>query len=237
MRWFRLGSSKRQVQQDPEQENALLEDLRHRFGPHVQAPFADQAAAVRQALAGDDGVFAAARIVREFADSAYADLQAQNAELGRRTGFVFDIDRRNYRPVWREAGADLRWPLFALPSRLHPYIQVTAAVAVLGEQAKQTVRAVDATRLHGQLCEILDLTIAGWEFARIRIDTDAATLAHRLIGTTRDLRSAMSDEPPLPPPVRELMRRNNTVQVYDPNAHRVVGTFNPGREMREQLLA
>nr|WP_296070936.1 hypothetical protein [uncultured Actinoplanes sp.] len=235
MRWFRLGSSRRQVQQDAEQQSALLEDLRQRFGPHVQAPFADQAAAVRQALGGD--VQVAARIVREFADSAHADLQAQNAELGRRTGYVFDIDRRNYRPVWREAGADLRWPLFALPSRLHPYIQVSAAVAVLGEQAKQTVRAVDATGLHGQLFEILDLTIAGWEFARIRIDTDAATLAHRLIGTARDVRSAMPDEPPLPPPVRELMRRNNTVQVYDPNAHRVVGTFNPGREMREQLLA
>src|SRR3954452_16583970 len=108
MRWFRLGSSKRQVQEDSGQHSALLEDLRRRFGAHVQGGFDEQAAAVRQALAADDGLVVAARIVREFADSAHADLQAQNAELGRRTGYVFDIDRGNYRPVWREAGAELR---------------------------------------------------------------------------------------------------------------------------------
>jgi hypothetical protein len=46
----------------------------------------------------------------------------------------------------------------------------------------------------------------------------------------------MSKEPPLPPPVRELMRRNNTIDVYAPDAHRIVGGINPGREMREMLL-
>jgi hypothetical protein len=46
------------------------------------------------------------------------------------------------------------------------------------------------------------------------------------------------DEPPrLPPPVRELMRRNNTVAVHDPTADRVVGGINLGAEMRAALLA
>ena len=33
------------------------------------------------------------------------------------------------------------------------------------------------------------------------------------------------------------MRRNNTVDVYDPQTPQVVGGFNPGKEMREALLA
>ena len=41
----------------------------------------------------------------------------------------------------------------------------------------------------------------------------------------------------VPEPVRELMRRNNTVDVYDPQGSRVVGAINPGRLMRESLLA
>ena len=47
----------------------------------------------------------------------------------------------------------------------------------------------------------------------------------------------MGDPPPLPPPVRELMRRNNTLDVHDAIANRIVGGFNPGRTMREALLA
>ena len=62
--------------------------------------------------------------------------------------------------------------------------------------------------------EVLDLTLAGWEFARVRVDADYAGLAERLISTARDLRDAMGEPPPLPPPVRELMRRNNTIDVY-----------------------
>ncbi|NMO51667.1 hypothetical protein HH310_10750 [Actinoplanes sp. TBRC 11911] len=235
MRWFRSG--KRQVQQDPAQQVALLQDVRQRFGPQVQASFQDQADAVTAALAGDDGLLVACRIVAEFADAAYADLQAQNNDLGRRTGYAFELDRRNYRPVWREAGADLRWSMFTLPVRLHPYIQVSAAVAVIGGDAKRLVRATDPYPVLAQLLEILDLTIAGWEFARIRVDTDAATLAHRLIDAARDLRDAMSDEPPLPAPVREMMRSNRTVEVYATDAHQVVTMFNPGKRMREQFLA
>ena len=82
-----------------------------------------------------------------------------------------------------------------------------------------------------------DLTLAGWEYARVRVDTDAAALAGGLISTARELRAAMPDPPPLPPPVRELMRRNRTVDVHDPAGDRIVGAINPGREMREALLA
>ena len=40
---------------------------------------------------------------------------------------------------------------------------------------------------------------------------------------------------PLPSPVRELMRRNHTVDVHDAGG-RVVGGSNPGRELRQSLL-
>ncbi len=237
MRWFRRGSGRPNTPQHSVEQLALVEDVRHRFGAHLPGAFQDQAAAVAPLLDGDDGVIAATAILREFADSAYADLQAQAAELSRRTGFEFVAERRNYRPLWRDARGELRWGLFTLPGRLHPYIQVTAAVAVIGSQAKRVVRLTDPAPVLAQLFEILDLTTGGWEFARVRPDTDAATLAHRLIITARDLRSAMSDEPPLPLPVREWMRRNTTIDVYDPSSPAVVGSFNPGQEMREALLA
>ena len=63
------------------------------------------------------------------------------------------------------------------------------------------------------------------------------TLAAGLIAAARDLRSVMPDAPPLPPGIRDQMRRNNTVDVWDPAANRIVGGFNPGRTMREALLA
>ncbi|MEU8821409.1 hypothetical protein [Actinoplanes sp. NPDC048796] len=228
MRWFRRGSGS---QKDPGQQQAIVDDIRTRYGPHVPGTFLQQADAAAAQLGGDDGVLAAARVVREFADAAYADVAAQVA------GYGYAVDRRNYRPLWRETGSRLRWNLWALPGGLHPYIQVSGAVAAIGAEAKRLVKLTDPAPPLAHLFEILDLTIAGWEFARVRPDTDAATLAHRLIGTTRDLRAAMSDEPPLPQPVRELMRRNNTVNVYDPNSPAVVGGFNPGKEMREALLA
>ncbi|MGA5299372.1 hypothetical protein ACPCHT_05555 [Nucisporomicrobium flavum] len=236
MRWFRRGSG-RQVEHDPGRQEALLLDIRQRFGPHVQARFDEQAAAVAGQLQGDDGLVVAAVALREVADAAHADLLAQAAELYRRTGRPVTVDRRNYRPLWKEAGSALRWPLFALPGRLHPYIQVRGAVTAVGGQSRRTVRVLDPYPLLGHLFEVLDLTIAGWEFGLVRVDADAAALATGLIGAARDVRAAMDDPPPLPPPVRELMRRNNTVDVYDLTANRVAGGFNPGRTMREQLLA
>jgi len=234
MRWFRLGSGR---QKDPAAGQAIVDDVRERFGAHLPGSFHEQAEAVVPLLGGDEGVAAAAAILREFADSAYAELQAQTAELSRRTGYAFAVDRADYRSLWRDTQGQLRWPLFTLPCRLHPYIQVSAAAAVIGAEAKRATRQTVPGPLLAHILEILDLTIDGWEFARVRPDTDAATLAHRLIGAARDLRGAMSDEPPLPRPVRELMRRNHTVDIYDAASPQVVGGFNPGREMREALLA
>jgi hypothetical protein len=236
MRWFQLG--KRRVEQDPARQEALLRDVRQRFGAHVPAPFGAQAEAVAGLLTGDDGLIVAVRILGEFADAAYGDLFAQAGELYRRTGRGFAVDRRNYRPLWQTAGPELRWSLFELPGGLHPYVQVAAAVTVVGAQARRTVRVTDPEPLLAHVFEVLDLTVAGWEYGRVRVDVDGAALADRLIATARDLRAALPDEPPpLPPPVRELMRRNNTVDVYAPTEHRIAGAFNPGRTMRESLLA
>jgi hypothetical protein len=236
MRFFRRGAGRQPVQHDPGRHQALLQDVRQRFGPQVQMPFAEQAQAAGRLLDGDDGLLVAAAILAEFADGAYADLLAQVTELHRRTGRGFPVDRRNYRPLWQAAGPQLRWPLFALPGGLHPYVQVVAAVTVLGGQARRAVRVTDPQPALAHLFEVLDLTVAGWEFGRVRVDVDAATLADRLISAARDLRAAMGDPPPLPPPVRELMRRNHTVDVLDVAGYRV-GGFNPGAEMRQSLLA
>jgi hypothetical protein len=231
MRWFR-----RPVQHDSGHQQALLDDLRRRFGTQVPASFAVQAAEIIRLLTDDDGLAVAAAVLREFADTAHADLLAQTAEVNRRTGHGFTVDRRNYRPLWRDAGPDLRWTLFTLPGNLFPYVQVAAAAAVLGAQARRLARMTDPSPVLTHVFEILDLTIDGWEYGRVRVDTDGVALAAQLITTARDLRSAMSQEPPLPPPVRELMRRNNTIQAYAPTENRIVSTFNPGAELRQTLL-
>jgi hypothetical protein len=236
MRWFRLGLGKRQVDHDPAQQQALGQDIRQRFGRHVPVRFPEQADAVARLLDGDDGLAVAAGILREFGDAAHAELATQAGELQRRTGHGLVVDRRNYRPLWQEAGLYLRWSLFELPVGLHPYVQVAAAVTVVGGQARRAVQVTDPDRLLADVFEVLDLIIVGWEYGRVQVDIDSAALAESLIGTARDIRGAMSEPPPLPPPVRELMRRNNTIQVYDPSGGRIVGGFNPGKTMRESLL-
>ncbi|GAA0577574.1 hypothetical protein GCM10010172_72920 [Paractinoplanes ferrugineus] len=233
MRWFRRKRDDRFDQND-EARRLIIDDVRQRFGVGLPGSFQQQATAVTEALTGPDGVGAAGGIVREFADSAHAEIQRLAAELSRQVGYRFQVDRTNYRPMWREAQPDLRWPLFNLPCGLFPYIHVAGALRAISNQVKLTT---DQDRLHGHLFEILDLTVAGWEFASVRVDTDGAALAGQLIGTARDVRMTMSKEPPIPLPIRELMRRNNIIDVYAPDAHRIVGGFNPGREMREVLLA
>ena len=237
MRWFRLGLGGRQVEQDPGRQEALLHDIRQRFGPHVQGRFGDQAGAITRLLDGDDGLSVAAGVVREFADAAHLDLRAQAAGLHRHTGRGLTVDRRNYRPLWQAAGPELRWPLFGLPGGLHPYVQVAAAVTVLGAQARRAIRVADPDPLLAQVFEVLELTLVGWEFARVRVDADYGDLADRLLSAARDLRAAMGEPPPLPPPIRELMRRNTTIDVHDAITDRIIGEFNPGRTMREALLA
>jgi hypothetical protein len=236
MRWFRLGLGKRQIQNDPDQQAALLREVRQRFGAHVRMPYHQQADAVAALLTGDDGLVVAAGIFQEFANAALTDLLTQTADLQRRTGRRFVVDRRNYRPLWREAGQALQWPLFALPGGLHPYVQVAGAVAVVGSQARRLVKVTNPEPVLSHVFEILDLTIDGWDHGRVQVDVDGATLADRLIWCARQILDAMSEPPPLPPPVREQMRRNNTIDVYDLAANRVVSSINPGKEMRETLL-
>jgi CBS domain-containing protein len=237
MRWLRRGPGKRQVPHDDGRRQELLREVRQRFGGQVPTPFGVQADAVVQLLAGDDGLAVAAEVLREFADGAQTELLTQVADLHRRTGRGWIVDRRNYRPLWRAAGPELRWSLFVLPNGLHPYVQVAAAVTVIGGQAARAVRVTAPEALLSHVFETLDLVVAGWEYGRVRVDVDAATLADRLITTARDLRDAMGAPPPLPEPVRELMRRNNTIDVLDPAGTHLAGTFNPGKTMRERLLA
>jgi hypothetical protein len=236
MRWLQRVLGRKQVQQDPGRQEALLREARHRFGAGVQVRFSEQVDAVMRLLDGDDGLVVAAGIVGQFADEAHADLHAQGSDLYRRTGRRLLINRRNYRPLWREVGPALRSPLFALPCGFHPYVQVAAAATVVGAGASRFVRMADPNPLLASVFEVLDLTTAGWEYGRVRVDADAASLAHRLIMAARDIRGAMDDPPPLPPPARELMRRNNTTDVYDPSGSRVVGGINLGAEMRPALL-
>ncbi|MFF3868214.1 hypothetical protein [Micromonospora sp. NPDC001898] len=237
MRWLQRLLGGGQVQLDAGRQQALLRDVQHRYGAHAQIRFPEQVEAVTGMLSGDDGLVVAARIVSQVADEAHADLLAQAHEVHRRTGRRLLVHRRNYRPLWVEAGPALRWPLFTLPCGFHPYAQVAAAVAVVGSQAARLDRVTDPNPLLTRVFEVLDLTTAGWEYGRVRVDTDAAALADRLISTAGQILAAMDDPPRLPPPVRELMRRNNTLDVHDPTTPRAVGGINPGARMRERLLA
>ena len=236
MRWFRRASGGRRAPHDPGRQVALLQDVRHGFGGGVRVRFPDQADAVMRLLDGDDGLSVAARIVRDVADEAHAEILARASDLSRLTGRQLIVDRRNYRPLWRVVGPELRSPLFALPCGFHPYVQVAAAVIVVGGRADRYAHLTDPGPLLAHVFEVLDLTTAGWEYARVRVDTDAAQLANRLISTARQLRAAMKEPPPLPPAARELMRRNNTTDVYEPGGDRVVGGINLGAEMRPALL-
>ncbi|WP_433132986.1 hypothetical protein ACQPWW_14605 [Micromonospora sp. CA-240977] len=236
MRWLRRLLGGRRVQLDPGRQQALLRDVQHRYGVHAQIRFTEQVDALTTTLDSDDGLVVAAQIVGQVADEAHVDLQSQAQEIHRRTGRRLLVHRRNYRPLWREAGPALRWPLFALPSGFYPYAQVAAAVAVLGSRAPRLDRVTDPNPLLTRVFEVLDLTTAGWEYGRVRVDTDAAALADRLITTAGKVLAAMDDPPRLPPSVRELMRRNNTFDVHDPAGPRVVGGINLGAKMRENFL-
>ncbi|MEU5904495.1 hypothetical protein ABZ780_08975 [Micromonospora sp. NPDC047467] len=236
MRWLRRLLGGGRVQLDPERQQVLLRDAQQRYGGHTRVRFSEQVEAITGMLDGDDGLVVAARIVGQVADEAHTDLLAQAHDIHRRTGRRLVVNRRNYRPLWMEAGPALRWPLFALPSGFHPYAQVAAAVTVVGGQAPRLDRVTDPHPILTRMFEVLDLTTAGWEYGRVRVDTDAATLADRLISSAGQLLTAVDDPPRLPPPVRELMRRNNTLAVHDPTGPRPVGGINLGAMLRERLL-
>ncbi|RZT77966.1 hypothetical protein EV382_1143 [Micromonospora violae] len=236
MRWLRRLLGGKRVQLDPGRQQALLHDVQSRYGAHARIRFTEQVEALAGSLDSDDGLVVATRIVSQVADEAHVDLQAQAQEIHRRTGRRLLVHRRNYRPLWKEAGQFLRWPLFALPCGFHPYAQVAAAVTVVGSRAPRLDRVTDPNPLVTRVFEVLDLTTAGWEYGRVRVDTDAATLADRLIVSAGQVLAAMDDPPRLPPAMRELMRRNNTVTVHDPAGPRAVGGINLGARMREEFL-
>ncbi|WBB53738.1 hypothetical protein [Verrucosispora sp. WMMD573] len=236
MRWLRQLLGSKRVQLDPGRQQALLRDVWHRYGVGSPGRFSEQVETITRMLDDDDGLVVAARVVTAFADEAHADLQAQAHDVHRRTGRRLLVDRRSYRPLWREAGPALRWPLFALPGGLHPYVQVSAAVAVVGSRAPRLGRVTDPALLLARVFEVLDLTVIGWEYGQVRVDTDGAALADRLISTAGQVLAAIDDPPRLPPPVREAMRRNNTLDVHDPTGPHVVGGINLGARMRETLL-
>ncbi|MET7836659.1 hypothetical protein ABZS44_27960 [Micromonospora sediminicola] len=237
MGWLRRLLGGDRVDLDPGRQQALLRDVRHSYGAHARVRFPDQVDAITRLLSDDDGLVVAAGIVCEAAEEAHADLQFQAQEVFRRTGRRLLVHRRNYRPLWKEAGPALRWPLGALPSGLHPYAQVSAAVTVVGTRADRLDRVTDPQPFVVRLFEVLDLTTTGWEFGRVRVDTDSVALVERLTGTAARVLAAMDDPPRLPPAVREMMRRNHTVDVYDPAGPHVVGRINPGARLRETLLA
>ncbi|BCJ39920.1 hypothetical protein GCM10010168_27790 [Actinoplanes ianthinogenes] len=230
MRWFR-GLGKKRIEQDPIRQQELLAELRQRFGPHAPGKLAAQAGQAASLLTGIDGVAVAATVLREFADGAYANVAHQSAALG------MPADRRNYRPLWESAGKRLRSPLFTTPHGLHPYVQVAAAVQAIGAQPADTILVTAPVPLLTHMFEILDLTLAGWEYGRILVDVDGATLAVNLITAATAVRNEMSDPPPLPAPARTQMRSNKSVNVLDPAVSRIVGQWNPGKQMRECLLA
>ena len=232
MAWFRLGRKK--VQADPGRQEALLREVRQR--PAQPGDFAGQAAAIARMLDGDDGLGVAARILHEVADGAYVNLRDQLGEVMRRTGQRYILDRRNYRPLWRQMGPQLRSPLFGLPGGFHPYVHLSAAVTVLGDEAKRAVRLTAPVPVLAHVFEVFDLTTSGWEFGNQLVDVDGAALANRHIETARPLREAIKDPPSIPLPARELMRRNNVTDVYDPTGTRVVGGINLGAELRPALL-
>lgn len=229
MRWLR-GLGKRRTPLDPARQQELLRELRQ-FGPHGIGKLNDQAVRASALLEGPDGVAAAATLMREFADGAFANFAGQSAALG------LTADRRDYRQLWEAAGKRLKSPLFAIPGGLHPYVHVAAAVTVIGGQAAATVKIVEPVPLLSHMFEVLDLTLAGWEFGRVLVDVDGATLAVNLITAATALRGEMSDPPPLPQPARTQMRSNKSVNVLDPAISRIVGQWNPGKQMRECLLA
>jgi hypothetical protein len=236
MRWFRRGSADNQVVLDPGRQQALIQEIRQRFNPSARVRFDEQAAAIAPMLGTDDNALAVAvRIVRDTAEEAYADVYAQVSDVSRRSGHQYAVDRRNYRALWRHFGPHLRTPLFNLPCGFHPYIHVAAAVAVIGVHPARIMTLPGSNALLPHMLEVLDLTTAGWEFGSVPVGSDAAHLASRLISVSRQVIDTMDEPPPLPPPVRETMRRNNTTNVIDPNGA-VIGGVNLGAEMRRIFL-
>jgi hypothetical protein len=230
MRWFRRARGGGPSDLDPTRQEELLRDLRQRFGTDARVRPADEVDALVPLLRDPDGLSVAGRIVQEAAGDAFGGIRAQISA-------GYPVDRRNYRVLWRAAGPRLRTPLYELAGRLHPYVHVSAAAAVLGDEADRLVKIIPPQPVVDAVLELLDLITASWEFGGVPADPDSAALVRRLIHAASRVRAVMPDEPAaLPPGIRELMRRNNTTGIVDPAVHRVVGGINVGAEVRPAFL-
>ncbi|MET7394027.1 hypothetical protein ABZS66_11080 [Dactylosporangium sp. NPDC005572] len=227
MRWFRRKQADRPLMVDPVRQEALVADVRRRFGGHLPGRFQDQAGALAQFLNDDDGLAVANRIVHETAEQAHADLQAQAAARG------YGVDRRNYRALYRQTG--LQYRLDALPPGWHPYVHLPAALAAVEANAKRAMVLTDPNWLLIHTLELLDLTVSSWEFGRVPVSADAARLASRLIAAATRMRLTEDNPPALPPGIREVMRSNRTMNVHD-GAGAVVGVINVGAQTRSSFL-
>lgn len=227
MRWFRRKSTGGPPTVDPARQEALIADIRRRFGGgQVPGGFREQAAALAQLLGGEDGLAVANRIVHETADRAHADLQARAAALGH------GVDRRDYRVLLRRTGLPDR--LTELPG-WHPYVHLAAALTAIEADVQRAMALTDPNRLLIHTLELLDLTVSGWEFARVPVTADAADLVTRLIAAATRMRLTEDEPPALPPGIREVMRSNRSMNVHD-RTGAVIGVINVGAETRRSFL-
>ena len=230
MRWFRRKPADGPLLVDPARQEALIADIRRRFGGHVQVRFREQVDALVPLLNDDDGLTVATRIVHATAEQAYADVQAQASARG------LGVDRRTYRALYRQMGPDLRYWLAELPSGFHPYVHLGAALAAIGVRPKRAMVLTDPNWLLVHTLELLDLTVSGWEFGRVLVSADAADIATRLIAAATQMRLTEDEPPALPPGIREVMRSNRTTDIYD-QAGTLIGGINVGAETRRSFLA
>lgn len=231
MRWFRRKPADGPFRVDPVRQEALIADIRRRFGGDVPLRFREQVDALVPLLNDDDGLIVATRIVHVTAEQAYADAQAQAAARG-----LGVVDRRSYRALYRQMGPDLRYRLAELPCGFHPYVHLGAALTAIRERPKRARASTDPNWLLAHTLELLDLTVSGWEIGGVRASIDAAELATRLLAAAAQLRLTEDRPPALPPGIREVMRSNRTIDIYDSTGI-VVGAVNMGADTRRSLLA
>src|SRR6185437_6550302 len=137
MRWFKRKPADETPPVDPVRQEALIADVRARFGSHVPVRFPEQVGALVPLFNDDDGLAAATVIVHRMADEAYADVQAQAAARG------LGVDRRTYRALYRQMGPDLKYRLAELPCGFHPYVHLGAALAAIGVHPKRAMVLTD----------------------------------------------------------------------------------------------